>query len=158
MFCVYPCWMFKVPLTSPCYPGALAYACDLHIEGCSCRLVLYETMKPGVFMHMSVLATAASACVFTSYHTPLLLAPASLHCALIPPRLSGLPLFFFLPTVPSGNVTYATLPLCTYGTGNTEDRRQCLSWFFRERGKTKRNPGAVSQVQKPAEKKVNMDY
>lgn len=103
MFCVYPCWMFKVPLTSPCYPGALAYACDLHIEGCSCRLVLYETMKPGVFMHMSVLATAASACVFTSYHTPLLLAPASLHCALIPPRLSGLPLFFFFyPQFPLG--------------------------------------------------------
>lgn len=155
-----PVGCLKCLLTPPCYPGALAYACDLHIEGCSCRLVLYETMKPSVFMHTSVLAMAASACVFTSYHTPLPLTPTSLHCALIPPRLSGLPyltlfsfIYFFVPTVPCGNVTYATLPLCTCGTGNTEDRRQCLSWFFREQGKTKRNPGAVSQVQKTSREK-----
>lgn len=43
--------------------------------------------------------------------------------------------------------------LCAHSTGNAEDRRQCLSRFFREWGKTKGGPGAVSQVQKPAEEK-----
>lgn len=66
-----------------------AYVCDLLIEGCACRLVLYKTMKRSIFMHTSVLATAESAFVFTLYHIPLLLTPTSLHCALIPPRLSG---------------------------------------------------------------------
>ncbi len=97
-----------------------------------------------------------AACVFSSYHTPLLLTPTSLHCALILPRLPGFPL---LTRVSSGDVTYATSPLCTYSTGNTEDRKQYVSWFFRQRQeKTKGSPEAVYQVQNSAEKKVNMDY
>ena len=141
MFCVYPCWMFKVPLTLPCYPGALAYTCDLHIEGCSCLLVLYETMKPGVFMHMSVLATAASACVFTSYHTPLLFTPASLHCALIPPRLSGLPLFFFFFTHNAHSECILCYTACLYILHRTHNGQKAVSVLVLQgAGKDKEEP------------------
>lgn len=92
---------------------------------------------------------------YASYQTPLLLTPI-IKLRFNPSTSLRFP--SFLPAVSSGDETYATTPLCTYSTGNTEDIRQRLSWFCREWGETKRSPGAVSQVQKPAEKKVNMDY
>lgn len=93
MFCVDFRRLFKSVLDVALLYRSAASVCDLHIEGCVCRLLLYETMKHSVFMHMSVLNTAESACVFNSYHTLLLLTPTSLRCALIPPRLSIFPLF-----------------------------------------------------------------
>lgn len=69
---------------------SVVYACDLRTEGCASRLVFYQTMKHGVFMHTSLLAAAY---VFTSDLTLLLLTPTSLLSALIPPHLSFYPLF-----------------------------------------------------------------
>lgn len=103
-------------------------------------------MKHSVFMHMSVLTTTESACVFTSYHTPLLLTPTSSHWALIPPQLPGFPLFTH-----SSLWGWDLYILCIHSTGNNKDGRQCMSW-------KSVIPVAVSQVWKPAEKKVNMDY
>lgn len=69
---------------------SVVYACDLRTEGCASRLVFYQTMKHGVFMHTSLLAAAY---VFTLDLTLLLLTPTSLLSALIPPYLSFYPLF-----------------------------------------------------------------
>lgn len=108
-----------------------ACACDLHIEGSSGRLVLYEAMKRAAFMHMSGLSMAGGGRVFTSYHTPLRLTHTSLRRALISPCLSGFP--SFLPTIPPPeDVTYAALPLCTRSSGNSEYRGLRLSGFFGE--------------------------
>lgn len=147
--CTACCWLFKVFLTFPCNPRALR---DLHMKGraCSRRLALYQMTERSVFMHMFGLATV---CVFTSYHAPLPLTLTSLDSALIPPHLS------FYPPFPLGMwLTLHCSSVYTTQVTSSAPGSVCLSWFFREWGKTKGSPEAVSQAQKPAEKKVNMDY
>lgn len=148
VFACFCFWLFKEFLTFSLLSRSVVYACDLRTEGCASRLVFYQTMKHGVFMHPSLLAAA---CFHVgSYSTTSYPDIITLRFNPSPP--------LFLPTVSSRDVTYAAPTLCTYSTGISENRRQCLSWFFRERGKAKGALKLSHRHKTRRGKKVNMDY
>lgn len=133
VFACFAFGLFKEFLTVSLLSRSAAYTCDLHIEGCASRLVLLFFFFISNDETRRIYAYVSSSCGmyihFVSYST-------TSYPDIITRRFNPSPPLF-LPTVSSGDVTYAAPPLCTYSTGNTENRRQCLSWFFGERGKAK---------------------